>query len=158
MIPTLYGADSLQGALSETILRNVPRAGPARHVLFDRAARYSYARLCARRRLRLAILHDPHVGRLGVGAAELGAGRPSEYPWTAAWAQAIHDDAPDLDGLIWVARHHNILRNGAFMLFGDRVGGGVLRIEGRSRPLVSGVGRRELARLLELSGIALIEG
>jgi hypothetical protein len=55
-----------------------------------------------------------------------------------------------------VPRHHNTAR--ALMLFGDRITARELRLDGAPRALSAGIGRRELARLLELAGIALIEG
>jgi hypothetical protein len=155
-VPTLYGADSLQGALAETILRDVPLHGDDRNVFSDRLIPYCYTALRARRPLLLAILHDPHVRRLRVGAVEIGSCAPADYPWTAVWAQAIHDDVPQADGLIWVPRHHNAAR--ALMLFGSRVHAKDLAVDGETQALASGIGRREVARLLELAGIALIEG
>ena len=156
VVPTLYGADTLQGALAETILRDVPPDGDERHVLADRLTPYNYTTLHATRPLCLAILHDPEIKRLRVNPAELGGCPPADYPWTATWAQVIHDDAPDADGLIWVPRHHNTAR--ALMFFGDRTSERDLTIDADPRPLATGIGRREVARLLELADIALIEG
>ena len=82
-IPTLYGAESLEGALAETILRGVPLDGPDRRVFADRLTPYAYSRLQPTRSLRLAILHDPHVKRLRVSAAALAESPPDAYPWTA---------------------------------------------------------------------------
>lgn len=156
IVPTLYGADSLQGALAETILRDVPLSGDNRHVMADRLTAYTYSVLAATRPMRLAILHDPHIKRLRVSPAELGGCPPTDYPWTATWAQAIHDDEPDAEGLIWVPRNHNTAR--ALMLFGDRISRRALTVTAEPQPLARGVGRREVARLLELADIALIEG
>lgn len=122
----------------------------------DHLTHYSYSVLRAGRPLRLAILHDPHIKRLGVSPSDLGGCPPVDYPWTAVWSQAIYDDAPEADGLLWVPRNHNTAR--AVMLFGDRVSGRDLKVSAHPRPLATGVGRREVARLLEIADIALIEG
>ncbi len=44
------------------------------------------------------------------------------------------------------------------MLFGDRTSERDLTIDADPRPLATGIGRRAVARLLELADIALIEG
>jgi RES domain len=69
IVPTLYGADILDGAFAETVLRDVPLDGDDRYVLADRLAAYSYSVMTSSRPLRLAILHDPEVKRLRVDPA-----------------------------------------------------------------------------------------
>lgn len=155
VVPTLYAATTLGGALAETILRDVPLDGPGRAVMRADLTQYRYSTLVPSRALRLAVLHDPHVRRLRISGNEIGACPPSCYPWTADWAQAIHDDT-DADGLIWVPRNDNTAR--AVMLFGSRVRPGSLRIEADAQPLGAGVGLREVLRLLEATGVALLDG
>ena len=155
VVPTLYAATTLGGALAETILRDVPLDGSDRAVMRGHLAQYRYSSLVPSRPLRLAVLHDPHVRRLRISGNEIGACPPSCYPWTADWAQAIHDDT-DADGLIWVPRNDNTAR--AVMLFGSRVRAGALTTEVDAQPLGAGVGLREVLRLLEASDIALLDG
>ena len=119
-------------------------------------ARYGYSVVEATRTVNLAVLHDPQIGRLGVGAAELCGCPPGDYPWTAEWAQAIHDDATEADGIIWVPRHHNTAN--AIMLFGDRVHGRDLKVVRGPQPLASGIGFRQVLSLLEAAGVAVIAG
>lgn len=45
---------------------------------------------------------------------------PKWYQATAAWAQAIHAQYRDIEGLVWTSRQCD--PNLAFLFFGDRVG------------------------------------
>lgn len=154
VIPTLYGANGLEGALAETLLRDVPLKGSARHLMEAKLRGTRYSVVWPTRTLQLAVLYDPEVGRLGVRAADIGGSLPRDYPWTAEWAQSIHDDEPRADGLIWVPRNHN--RALALMLFGDRVAEYDLDVVVDSEPLDTGWGRDEVLRLLEAADVALI--
>ena len=71
--------------------------------------------------LRLANLTTDGLRRLKVPKAELIASAPIDYPNTARWAEAIHHQHPDVDGLYWMSRQRD--RDHALMLFGDRAGG-----------------------------------
>lgn len=44
-----------------------------------------------------------------------------DYPDTALWAQALHRQFPDVDGLLWMSRQRD--RDHALVLFGDRLRG-----------------------------------
>ena len=70
--------------------------------------------------LRLANLTTDGLHRLKVPKAELIASAPIDYPNTARWAEAIHHQHPDVDGLYWMSRQRD--RDHALMLFGDRAG------------------------------------
>jgi hypothetical protein len=55
-----------------------------------------------------------------VTKAELIASAPIDYPDTARWAEALHHQFADVDGLVWMSRQRD--RDQALVLFGDRVG------------------------------------
>ena len=61
--------------------------------------------------------------------SELVLSGRSEWPLTRQWAEALHRDAPDADGLWWNSRQ--AARRDVIMLFGRRRGraGGVARAE-----------------------------
>jgi hypothetical protein len=44
-----------------------------------------------------------------------------DYLDTALWAQALHRQFPDVDGLLWMSRQRD--RDHALVLFGDRLRG-----------------------------------
>jgi hypothetical protein len=127
VVPTLYAARDAHTALVEALfddvpligLRQLPRAVVAERVL---------SRLACARPLRLITVRDR-------GLIEAPA---SGHRSTSDWAQALHDAAPDADGLIWTARR--VADRPAIVLFGDRVRFGELTVTGASLPLWHGAG------------------
>jgi hypothetical protein len=57
-----------------------------------------------------------------------------QYPATRKWAEAIHHQCPQAQGLSWVSRQDDSAR--AVVLFGDRIPDGTLRPAGNSRSLL----------------------
>ena len=70
--------------------------------------------------LRLANLTTDGLHWLKVSKAELMVSAAIDYLATARWAEAIHHQHPDVDGLVWMSRQRD--RDHALMLFGDRAG------------------------------------
>ena len=54
-----------------------------------------------------------------VTRADLTASPPSCYSRTAEWARAIHDQFPEVEGLIWTSNQCD--PDDVLLLFGDRV-------------------------------------
>lgn len=65
--------------------------------------------------------------------AELIGSAPMDYLATAAWAQALHQQCPAIDGLVWMSRQRD--RDRAVVLFGDRVRAGDLTGQRQGPPL-----------------------
>lgn len=70
-----------------------------------------------------------------------------QYPGTRQWAEAIHAQHPDIQGLSWVSRQDDSAR--AVVLFGDRVPKGTLQQVGDSRNLLQD--EQAYAELLDLA-------
>jgi hypothetical protein len=115
VVPTLYAAADDHTALVESLFDDVPLDGTrqlARAALADRVL----SRLAPVRELRLITVRD----------RELIEASASGYRSTADWAEALHDAAPEADGLIWMARRGN--DRPAMVLFGDRIAAGELTV------------------------------
>lgn len=117
-VPVIYGADRLEGAISETVFHDVPVRG-TRIVDATRFQHHLAVSLSPERDLSLADLTGLGLGRIGVSRGELIDSDPRSYPQTVLWARAIHDHSARFDGLMWVSRQFD--RSRAVMLFGDRV-------------------------------------
>jgi len=117
VVPVLYAAQSVEAAVCETLLHDVPVSTAVqqlgRHAYRDKVA----AKLRTRRPLRLAAFLGTGLRRLGVEAAQLTDTSPVRYGQTVAWAQAAH--GAGLDGVVWMSKRCNSDR--AYVLFGDRV-------------------------------------
>ena len=74
-----------------------------------------------RRDLKLVDLTSEGLHRLKVPKEELIASPARDYPFTARWAEALHRQCPDADGLLWMSRQRD--RDQALLLFGDRLAG-----------------------------------
>lgn len=133
VVPYLYGGSSLECAIFETVFHHVPIDAEDKFVDLDGFAQ---------RELRLVNLTTDGLHRLRVPKGELIASAPIDYPATARWAQALHHQYPDIDGLVWMSRQRD--RDQALVLFGDRAGtalagtrlGGPLRANDRLRQTV----------------------
>ncbi|HKI04444.1 MAG TPA: RES family NAD+ phosphorylase [Thermoanaerobaculia bacterium] len=155
MVPTLYGAEDLDGALSETVFHNVPVRGPAKRIAKYVLQPMVASSLVCDRPLTLVQLYGFGLPRLEVSRPELIETDVDDYPRTAAWARALHASAPGIDGLIWVSRQNDA--SFALVLFGDRVARASLEVVEAPRPLGFGPGFDEVQRAAEQAGITIFE-
>ena len=80
-----------------------------------------------------------------------------QYPATRRWAEAIHAQYPDVQGLSWISRQDDSAR--AVMLFGDRISKGALQQVGDSRSLLKDEqAHAELLKLAERIGVEIVPG
>lgn len=119
VVPYLYGGSSRDCAIFETVFHNVPIAAADKFVDLDDFAQRGHGQLRPNRDLRLVDLSTEGLHRLRVPKEELIASAPLAYQETARWAEAIHQQFADVDGLIWMSRQRD--RDRALVLFGDRV-------------------------------------
>lgn len=142
IVPYLYGGSSRDCAIFETVFHNVPIDAPCKFVDLDDFANRGYAKLIPQRTLHLVDLTTEGLHRLKVPKEELIISPSRDYPETARWAEAIHRQCQNVDGLIWMSRQRD--RDRALVLFGDRVGnnltglpdGGALRNNERLRQAI----------------------
>ncbi len=154
-VPTLYAADDLEGALSETVFHSVPVRGPHKRVAKLALQPMVASVLACDRDLTLVKLYGPGLSRLGISRAELIETLPEEYGRTAAWAQALHASDGSIDGLIWVSRQNDATQ--ALVLFGDRVERAALQVIEAPRPLYFSPGLDEVQRLANQADITIFE-
>ncbi len=154
LIPTLYAADRINGALSEAVFRNITANGG--RILRCELEALLLSRLIQERELRLIDLTGLRLRRLGLTRAQLIETPATAYRDTARWAEALHRDCPEADGMMWVSRQFDTSK--AIVLFGDRVVESVLRDEDNTELLYRGRGFRRVLEAAELAGITIIEG
>ncbi len=143
VVPTLYAARDDDTALVESLFDDVPLKGTrqlARAALADRVL----SRLAPVRELRLITVRD----------RELIEAPASGYRSTADWAEALHDAAPEADGLIWMARRGS--DRPAMVLFGDRIAAGELTVTSPPMALWHGPGLELVEEAAMRAEIALL--
>ena len=138
IVPTLYGAERFEGALSESVFRCVPRRGPGRAIRRKALEAWRVSVLEPLRDLNLTQLSDPGLAK---------------YPRTARWAGHLHTNG--CDGLLWVSRQYD--RVLAIVLFGDRVASADLRLNQPALSLHAGPGFLATQASAEAAGILIIE-
>lgn len=127
IIPTIYGGETFECAVSEIILRCPdslsvdPATGQlSPQIVFPydyRDHQHSLVRTTVE--LKLLDLRISGQRRIGVNQNALLAGPRSTYPETRAWAEKIHEACPDAQGLYYAS--HQAGSAFAVVLFGDRI-------------------------------------
>ncbi len=125
-VPSLYGGSSFIAAVYETIFHDVPAHARWKSVPLNKVTASAHAMLGSRRDIRLASLRTPDLARWRVSRDALIGSSPRWYRDTAAWAKAVHDQFPDVDGLVWTSNRCD--PDSAWLFFGDRVRPGDFRV------------------------------
>jgi hypothetical protein len=118
-IPTIYGSNTFDGALSETVFHDVPVSGPGKSVGQSTLIPMLSSTLLPTRALTLIELRGFGLKKLGLMRSQMIDSEADQYPVTRAWAAALYEAASVADGLIWMSRQHD--RSEAIVLFGTRV-------------------------------------
>jgi hypothetical protein len=121
VVPYLYGGSTLDCAIFETVFHDVPIDAADKFVDLDDFAQRGHGELVPSRDLKVVDLTREGLHRLKVPKEELIASPARDYPDTAQWAQALHRQFADVDGLLWMSRQRD--RDHALVLFGDRLRG-----------------------------------
>lgn len=133
-IPTLYAGTTLQCALMETVFHDVPYSGALKTVNRSKLVDQVHSTVTLARQLQLVDLSTIALRKLGVQRNQLIDTEKDQYPNTRRWAEAIHAQCLEAQGLMWVSRQDDQSR--AVVLFGDRVPTGALKPAGHGLSLL----------------------
>lgn len=158
IVPMLYGADSLEGTLSESVFRFVPTGDQelrARRVFTASLTDLMVSQVAVRRDLTLMDLRGFGLGgaRIPITRVALIESNATHYPDTRRWSETFYRHPRTVDGLIWVSRQYDQAQ--CFVVFGDRVGA-ELYSTAPSQALLEGEMFIELLRIAQLAKIDLI--
>lgn len=132
-IATIYGSNTLDGALSETIFHDVPASGPGKAIEQSLLMPMLSCTLRPLRPLRLVQLRGFGLRKLGLTHMQMVESDADQYSATRAWAVALYNAFPVADGLIWMSRQHD--SSEAIVLFGTRVQRNALEVMAAPRSL-----------------------
>lgn len=155
-IPTLYAAITFDAAAMESVFHDVSHAPGFKHYDERKLEGQVLSELKVKRDLKLADLGSVALRKLGVQRKQLIDTEKDQYPATRRWAEAIHAQHPDIQGLSWISRQDDSAR--AVLLFGDRVPKGALQQVGESRSLLKDEVHMELLDLAERIGVDIAPG
>ena len=125
-VPSLYAGSTVESAIYETVFHDIPLSANRKTVPRDAVEHRNHSTLLVRRDLRLVSLRAPDLLKWGVRRELLVGSLPTQYDRTALWAQAIHTQFDDADGLVWTSNLCD--PDGAFLLFGDRVAAAYIQV------------------------------
>ena len=156
-IPTLYGGTSFNCAAMETVFHDVPFAPGLKTFAKHKLEGQLHSVLVAAAALRLADLRNVPLRKLGVERKQLIDTEKDTYGQTRKWAAAIHAQNAHIQGLCWTSRQDDSAM--AVMLFGDRIGAGVLTQQVASRGLLDdGPAYTDLLSLADMIGVRVVAG
>lgn len=155
IVPVLYAANSIDGALAETVFRAVPLTGSLRAILRRNLSRLVFSRLMPRSALTLIDLRGHGLRRIGLKRSQLLETEADDYARTGRWAKALHAVRPEAQGLIWISRQFDT--SAVMVLFGDRVADGALEAREAPTPLDRGTGLTRVRTSAEQAGIVVLE-
>ncbi len=156
-IPTLYGGNTFECAAMETVFHDVPFAPGFKSYDKAKLENQVHSQLTPGADLVLADLRGKALRKLGVERKQLIDTEKDRYPATRGWANAIHTQCPNVQGLCWISRQDDSAQ--AVMLFGDRIASGVLRQTALSRSLLNdGEAYDDVLNLAEQIGVNIVPG
>lgn len=154
-VPTLYGGSTFECAMMETVFHDVPYASGLKTFDKARLARQVHSQLTPGSSLMLADFRGKALRKLGVPRSRIIDTEADQYPITRQWADAIHNQHPDVQGMCWTSRQDDSAQ--ALIIFGDRLGKGVLNQTGVSRSLIEDLPTyRAVLALAEQIGVEIV--
>lgn len=154
-IPTMYGGTSFHCAAMETVFHDVPFAPGLKTYAKHKLEGQLHSVLTPMAALTLADLRNVPLRKLGVERKQLIDTEKDTYCQTRKWAAAIHAQHAHIQGLCWTSRQDDSAM--AVMLFGDRVGTGVLSQREPSRTFLDdGPAYIDLLSLADLIGVCVV--
>ncbi|MEN8502070.1 MULTISPECIES: RES family NAD+ phosphorylase [Paraburkholderia] len=120
VVPTIYAASTMRGAIMETVLHNVPvpASGYVHDIERDLASNLHMSTIAVRE-VQLVNLTSTGLRAAGLKRSDLFDGDAQDYPRTREWAAWLWAEYPDAQGLIWMSKQDD--QSQAVMLFGDRM-------------------------------------
>ena len=133
-IPTIYGGTTFECAAMETVFHDLPFTPGLKSMRKAKLRGHAYSQILPSLDLTLADLRGPALRRIGIKRIDLIDTEKRRYAFTRTWAEAIHAQCADVQGLCWVSRQDE--RALALIIFGDRVGADPLGIHAPSVDIV----------------------
>lgn len=107
VIPVLYAAESLEGALMETVFHDVPYVPGLKVVAKENLQNHHHTELRVEEEIKVVELTTITLRKLGVTPAKLLTSESIEYPFSRKFAEEIYKLNPESQGMRWVSRQHN---------------------------------------------------
>ncbi|CAI1631846.1 RES family NAD+ phosphorylase [Serratia plymuthica] len=153
VIATAYAGDSTKVAFCEVPLHDVDFSQVKVEFATARLAGLVHTELVVNKALELAELDQPGLAKMRA-SKKVTHCDAAQYGVTRQWAEAIHKQYKEVQGLVWPSKQHP---GNAYVFFGDRLSENALSIVGETLPVTD---RKVVIHLLQLAdqmGITLLE-
>lgn len=117
--PSLYAGETFEATVFETIFHDVPIKAERKRIPKIKVEDSAHGRLEVVRDLKLVSLREPDLKRWNIKRRQLITSKPIHYAISARWAEAIHRQFPNVEGLEWTSNQCDPAT--AYLFFGDRV-------------------------------------
>jgi len=161
IVPTMYAGTTLDVALMEIVLRDVPTPSVGFQLMLPERAteQRRVTELVLDRPLRMVDFSAIGLRRIGLDRADVIDCDSSNYPATqtlGAWAHASTGATPatTVHGIVWTSRQDD--SGQAAVFFGDRLPHGVLEAQNQDQRLHAGNVDAALTRLALRLGISVV--
>lgn len=118
-VPSLYAGDTFEAAVFETIFHDIVARARRKKVPLKKVTDSAQGRLEVLRNLKLVSLREPDLKAWRIKRNQLISSSPKLYADTAKWAEAIHHQFADAEGLEWTSNQCDPATS--YLFFGDRV-------------------------------------
>ena len=111
----------MQAAIHETIFHDIPADAEKKNktIPIEEVHSRIHSELRTKRTLNLVELRNPTLNNWGIEQVELIGSRSKLYHKTVLWAEAIYNNFPQAEGLIWTSRQCD--PDDAILFFGGRI-------------------------------------
>lgn len=118
-VPTLYATESLESAIYESIFHDSVSQPAIGTVPLYVIQKRSHSILQLNRSIKLASLRESDLRKWGIRRNDLITTSPEFYSTSVKWAEAIHEQFHDIEGLAWTSNQCD--PHTAYLFYGDRV-------------------------------------
>jgi len=155
IISTIYCGSTKDCAMMETIFHDVPYSTGFKSYDSTKLKNQLYSQIQLTHSLKLISLENKSLRKMGINRTQLIDTEKDHYPQTRKWAEALHSQCPEAQGLKWVSRQDDSAH--AFIFFRDRISEGTLQQKAHSKSLIADAETRNfVADLVEHVGVVLI--
>ncbi|MCY3628774.1 MAG: RES family NAD+ phosphorylase [Bacteroidota bacterium] len=154
LISTLYAAGTLEAAIYETIFHDILASTLRKRVSLQLVLSEAHSKLEVKRSIKLASLREPDLMKWRIQRSDLITTSPKFYASTAKWAEAIHRQFIDIEGLVWTSNQCD--PEAVYLFFGDRVSSDDFRVTLTRDGRISSSFLEDVERVGERSGIEIV--
>lgn len=155
VIPVIYVAGSLEGALMESVFHDVPYVQGPKTIDSSKLENQTHSFLTTNQEIRVAELTTKALKKLGVAPEVIVTSEASNYRESRAFAENMLSLNPDIQGLRWVSRQHNT--EFVYVLFGTRFNG-TLPVDVQDSRFLLEEAYDEVIDLAEEIGVLIVPG